>query len=280
MSIEVIRGFLSRALLIEDEKAGPCIRIAVAHGKSSGAAARLHAWAIAPEQRTQAAAHSLAREVYDVANDHAAAFDGVQRYALGAYYGDEIEPGRTGAFRVTVSGRSDLASSAAEPTEEATGRGQLAQTMRHNEAISRLLIQSQELTTRTIAAQLAELRLENSELRTRLHDSMEVVEKAISEQHRRELETRRFELQAAGRAELKQKIDLLFPVLINRLAGIKSLPAGPGGDSMRALVGSISQEQLQAIGNVLRPEQAIAFIDVLQGYMPPEKTGGGNGAAH
>jgi len=280
VSIDVIRSFLSRAVIIEDDKHGPCVRVTLAHGKSSGAAARLHAWAIVDGQRTQPAAQSLAREVYDVAHDHAGAFDGVQRYALAAFYGEEIEPGRTGAFRVSVDAGRD-SSSAAEPTEEATGRGMLAQTMRHNEALTRFTLQSAETVTRSLAQQLGELRMENSELRTRLHDSMTAVEKAMSEQHNRELESRRFELRSVAQRELVQKIDLLFPVLLNRLSGIRALPAGPGGDTMRALVSSISQEQLQAIGNVLRPEQAVAFIDVLQGYLPPDKPGDrGNGAAH
>lgn len=277
MSIDVIRSFLSRALLIEDDKHGPCVRVTLAHGKSSGAAARLHAWAIVESQRTAATAQSLAREVYDVAHDHAGAFDGVQRYALGAFYGEEVEPGRTGAFRVTVDTGRD-SSSAAEPTEEATGRGMLAQTMRHNEALTRFTLQMAEAGTRSLAQQIGELRIENSELRTRLHDSMTAVEKAMSEQHSRELETRRFELRSAAQAELKQKLDLLFPVLLNKIAGIKGLPPGPGGDTMRALVGSISQEQLAAIANVLRPEQTVAFIDVLQGYVAPDKAG--NGTAH
>lgn len=267
MSIEAVRSFLLRALLIEDEKHGPCVRVSLAHGKSSGAATRLHAWAIGEAERSTAAANTLASELYRVAQDHAGAFDGVQRFALGAFYGDEIEPGRTAAIRLTVSEERGT-SSAAEPTEEASPRGLLSQVMRHNEAITRLGHAAVELSLRNLQAQNASLAAENSELRQRNHDSIMAVERAVSEQHRRDLEDRKFAAKARIQAELIGKVNVLLPVVVNRLMGQAALPAGPGADRLRALVGSISREQIASMASALSVEQQIAFFDVVKDYLP------------
>jgi hypothetical protein len=269
MSLDVIRSFLSRALVIEDERHGTCSRVSLAHGKSSGASIPLQAWTIDQAHRSQAHAQSMAADVYRAAQDHAEAFDGVQRYELLAYYGDEQAPQRRTAFRVTNAERSSM--SAAEPTEEATTRGLLAQMMRHNEATARLSLQTTEVNFRTLHAQNTELRAENESLRTRLHESMTAVEKALSEQHSRDLETKRFALKAHQTAQLVEKVNLLMPVLVNRFAGSRVMPLGAGADRMRALVSSIKTEQLQAMASSLSPEQAIAFFDLIKDYLPEDQ---------
>lgn len=269
MSLDVVKSFCQRALLIEDERAGKCVRIALSHSKASGSASRLHSWTVT--EYTNDAAAQIAADAYRIANDHAEAFDGqAQRFALGAYYGDSVEPARTGAFRITVSDSASRTANAAEPTEEPNSRGLVSQQMRHTEAMTRLMLQSTEVNFRTLVTQNQQLVAENDSLRTRLHESMTAVEKALSEQHRRDLEDKKFAMSAEMRKDIAQKVNLLLPVIVNRLAGAAVLPPGPAGDRMKALVASIEFPQLQQMAAALSPEQQIAFFSLIQDYIPEQ----------
>jgi len=61
---------------------------------------------------------------------------------------------------------------------------------------------------------------------------------------------------------------MLVPIVLNRIIGAKALPEknDPLMMLLEPLVNSLSQDQLQAIGQQLKPEQMIAFVELLKTF--------------
>ncbi|HEY8075118.1 MAG TPA: hypothetical protein VIF62_13435, partial [Labilithrix sp.] len=112
------------------------------------------------------------------------------------------------------------------------------------------------------------------ELEARHSKMLELYEDLQSMRHERELAVIR-EHRADQRTQfLKEKLDMLAPVLMNKLLG-----KGAGGASgapvlgeelMRQFLKSLTPEQIEALMGMLRPEQAAVIGEVYEAYAKRE----------
>jgi hypothetical protein len=94
---------------------------------------------------------------------------------------------------------------------------------------------------------------------------VELYERLTSMQHERELDVKRLE-QADKRQEfLREKLDMLAPVLMSKI--VPGANKGALGEELiRQLLKSLTPEQMQTIVGALSPEQAAVINEVYVAY--------------
>lgn len=190
----------------------------------------------------------------------------VQRYVVLAFRKGETKPGSRYSFR--LRGESDVDLDEESGDEPATIKGLLAQLMRHNEATTRTLVQATGTLMSTMARRLESAdRLNESLIKDRT-EHFRILEEAKSEQHTRDMEMMLTDGTMRRKDQAFQKLMALVPLVINKIAGSKVLPdkSDPLMMLLEPLIGSMSQEQFQAIQSTLSPEQTIMFVELLQTF--------------
>jgi hypothetical protein len=148
---------------------------------------------------------------------------------------------------------------------DATLSGVTSQLMRHNEANARLAI-GQTLDVidhykNLLAAR--EKRIE--ELEAKYGKVVDLYERLTSLQHERELDVRRLEQADKRQDFLREKLDMLAPVLMAKIVPGASKGA-LGEELVRQFLKSLSPEQMQTIVGSLDPEQAAVINEVYVAY--------------
>jgi len=205
-----------------------------------------------------AAANPLADEVYRKAEDDGRHFRGRSLYGVFAFR----ERDYVDRFFFAIEGDEDQAYFV---QREANLAGVTTQLMRHNEANARLAIgQTLDVISHyKLLLAAREKRIE--ELEAKYWKVVELYERLTSMQHERELEVKRLE-QADKRQEfLREKLDMLAPVLMSKI--VPGANKGALGEELiRQLLKSLSPEQMQAIVGALSPEQAAVINEVYVAY--------------
>jgi hypothetical protein len=151
-------------------------------------------------------------------------------------------------------------------TREANLSGVTSQLMRHNEANARLAIgQTLDVIAHYKTLLTArEKRIE--ELETKYWKVAELYERLTSMQHERELDAMRM-AQADKRQEfLREKLDMLAPVVLSKLAPGASKGVALGEELLRQFLKSLSPQQMDAIVGSLKPEQAAVINEIYLAY--------------
>ena len=96
----------------------------------------------------------------------------------------------------------------------------------------------------------------------------QTLEEAKSDQHTRDMEMMLTDKSQTRKDQAFQKLMTLVPMVVNKIAGGKVLPdkSDPVMMLLEPLIGSLNQEQYQAIQATLSPEQTIMFVDLLQTF--------------
>ena len=243
---------------------------------------------------------ALAAEIETRAQEDGQHFRGPTLYGLFAYR--EVGKAHVERTFLRVEGQGGRESFFQE-TEAPDGRGITSQLMRHNEVATRIALgqTSEIMEFYKRALEQRDRRIED--LENRHFKMLELYEKLQSMQHERDLEVVR-EQRADERTKfLKEKLDMLAPVLMNKLLGKEGATAPALGEElMRQFLKSLAPNQIDALMGMLRPEQAAVIGEVYDAYVkremerespPPsapsptsaKKNGGGggkktNGAAH
>jgi hypothetical protein len=149
---------------------------------------------------------------------------------------------------------------------EANLSGVTSQLMRHNEANARLAIgQTLDVIGHYKALLVArEKRIE--ELETKYWRVTELYERLTSMQHERELETMRAAQSDKRQDFLREKLDMLAPVMLSKLAPGAAKGAALGEELIRQFLKSLSPQQMENLVGSLRPEQAAVINEIYVAY--------------
>ncbi|MGH7280622.1 MAG: hypothetical protein ACRELY_03795 [Polyangiaceae bacterium] len=202
---------------------------------------------------------ALAELVYRRAQDDGRHFRGRSIYGIFSFRDHEY----IDRFFLAVEGAEDPAYFG---SRDASLSGVTQQLMRHNEANARLAIgQTLDVISHyknILAAR--EKRIE--ELETKYWKVAELYEHLTSMQHERDLEIMR--MQQADRRQdfLKEKLDMLAPVLMSKVIPGAAKGGALGEELVRQFLKSLSAKQMEAIVGALSPEQAAVINEVYVAY--------------
>lgn len=273
---------------LRDQQEDDCTHV-ILRQRTADAEQQVREWNLAAAEDLD----ELAAEIEARAHEDGKHFRGPTLYGLFAYR--EVGKAHVDRTFLRVEGQGGRESFFTE-TEAPDGRGITSQLMRHNEVATRIALgQTSEIIEfykRSLEAR--DRRIED--LENRHFKMLELYEKLQSMQHERDLELVR-EQRADERSKfLKEKLDMLTPVLMNKLLGKggASTPA-LGEELMRQFLKSLAPNQIDALMGMLSPEQAAVIGEVYEAYAkremdreppppaaPARKSGAKktNGAAH
>src|SRR3954468_24522507 len=197
---------------------------------------------------------------------------GVQRYIVTAYGPAQV------ISRVPLRGNADASGAGRQPgdpidSEPATERGLLTQTMRHLEISER----THATVVANIFAMQSRMLREKDEriahLEERHWETVIAAEQLVSDHHGRQLENRAADQKAEAMREVLGTFLQLAPTAVNKLAGKSILPekTSPALVGLRALVGSMKAEQLEAFKFVLSPAQLETFTEIVGSEVADEE---------
>jgi hypothetical protein len=191
----------------------------------------------------------LVRRVGEAIDRDAEGLGGVQRYLLVATADDRIV-GRL-PLRSSATGGIDGDGSPIE-SEPPTSRGQVAQQMRHNEALMRMFVVGMGQVVSTMQRTIVRLQQSADLADERRLEAVEIAERLLSEENDRTLATDKArhdkEIQSKGLSTFLTFASLAAGALFNRSGGqfIKQL---------KDLVESFDPKQIDRLIELLRPEQ-------------------------
>lgn len=215
----------------------------------------------------------LAQNIDDCAQEDANGMGALQRYVLLAFFADEDSAKGRLVFR--KSSESEDEDSDPIDSEPATKGGLIAQQMRHNEIIMRSSNFAMGSVLNALQRDNQELRNEVNQMRQERRDSIEAYEKILSLQHERELQTKQHEFMLKAKEQMFDKISLLMPALVNRMAGKKVMPEKTTPESMaiKALMDSITSEQFAKLQEVFNPDQAVSLMQIFEANRDKDDNG-------
>ena len=187
-------------------------------------------------------------------------------------------PPRQVIARLTLRENADASGAGRLPgdpidSEPPTERGLLTQTMRHLEISERT---HATVVANIFAMQSRMLREKDeriSHLEARHWETVIAAEQLVSDHHRRQLENRAADQKAEAMREVLGTFLQLAPTAVNKLAGKAMLPekTSPALVGLRALVGTLKPEQLEALKFVLTPAQLETFTEIVGSEVADEE---------
>ena len=214
----------------------------------------------------------LASTIGDRVLEDAIGLGGMQRYIVSAYGQDKVIGRLTLRENADASGANRLPGDPID-SEPPTERGLLTQTMRHLEISER----THATVVANIFAMQSKMLREKDEriahLEERHWETVIAAEQLVSDHHRRQLENRAADQKAEAMREVLGSFLQLAPIAVNKLAGRALLPekTSPALVGLRALVGTMKPEQLEALKFVLTPAQLETFTDVVGAEVADEE---------
>lgn len=224
-------------------------------------------WTMAPDTDVVV----LAEEIRAKMNDEARQLRGPTLFALFSFRPDR--PMHVDRMMRRVEGSGGSGSAIFGETEMADPRGIVAMMMRHSEAAARIALgQTLEIVEhyKSIGKEQAE---RVSTLEERQAENIKLFERLMSLQHERDMEKMRESRKDEGRAFVRQKIDLIAPVLLSKVlsAGMgKGQGSVMGEELLRQFLKSLQPAQVQAIIGALGPEQIVSMVELYERYSDRE----------
>lgn len=273
--------------LIAGNKGQECRAVALFHLEGEQRNPRqVEPWAI-DEAAREAGVDALQREILAVAEGDARGFGGTQHYALYGYFGEgSVERNAYGAritFTLSMMPAVEDTNLSHGPSEPATQAGVATQLMRHLENRERLSHGPQQAVMNVLLQ-------ENRDLRARLKWYEEqhaafarAQESLISEQHQRNLASRKELFWEAQKERVVHMLLMLVPQAIN-LALKKFMPnsnvraeeiSTPLVEAFRGFIGSLKPEQFHklmgALSGVLSGEQLAPLVSIINQFVDDEE---------
>ena len=138
--------------------------------------------------------------------------------------------------------------------------------MRHNEANARLAIGQTLDVISHYRSLLAAREKRIEELEAKYWKVAELYERLTSMQHERDLEVMRIQQADKRQDFLKDKLDMLAPVLVSKVLPGAAKGGALGEELIRQFLKSLSPKQMEAIVGSLSPEQAAVINEVYVAY--------------
>jgi len=205
-------------------------------------------------------AAGLAEEIYRGAHNDGRHFRGRSLYGVFAYR----ERDYLDRFFFAVEGEEEQ-----QPhfgTREANLSGVTSQLMRHNEASARLAIGQTLDVIGHYKSLLAAREKRIEELETKYWKVAELYERLTSMQHERDLEVMRIQQADKRQDFLREKLDMLAPVIVSKVIPGAAKGGALGEELIRQFLKSLSPKQMEAIVGSLTPEQAAVINEVYVAY--------------
>jgi hypothetical protein len=223
-------------------------------------------------ERTERQIDELAAELSERVLEDAVGLGGMQRYIISAYSGDRA------VTRLPVRENADASRNGPAPgdpidSEPPTEKGLLSQTMRHLEISER----THATAIANIFAMQTRMLREKDErighLEERHWETVVAAEQLVSDHHRRQLENRAADQKAEAMREVLGTFLQLAPTAVNKIAGRALLPekTSPALVGLRALVGTLKPEQLEALKFVMTPAQLETFTEIVASEVADEE---------
>jgi hypothetical protein len=201
----------------------------------------------------------LAEGIYRRANEDGRHFRGRSLYGVFSYRDRDY----LDRFFFVVQGDEDHSSFG---SRDANLTGVTSQLMRHNEANARLAIGQTLDVIGHYKALLAAREKRIEELEAKYFKVTELYERLTSMQHERDLEVMRIQQQDKRQDFLKEKLDMLAPVIVAKMVPGASKGGALGEELIRQFLKSLSPKQMEAIVGSLSPEQAAVINEVYVAY--------------
>jgi hypothetical protein len=252
-----------------------CMLVVLRH-RGADADQQVREWPLASDTDV----NDIADQIEACAHEDGRHFRGPTVYGVFAYR----EAGKAAVARtlLRIEGQGAAEAFMGE-TETADARGITSQLMRHNEVAARMALGTTadiiEYYRRALDARDRRI----DELESRHFKTLELYEDLQSMRHEREIDVIR-EHRADQRTQfLKEKLDMLAPVLMNKLLG-KGASGGAGAPAlgeelMRQFLKSLTPQQIEALMGMLRPEQAAVIGEVYEAYAKRESAKDGETTA-
>jgi hypothetical protein len=224
-------------------------------------------WALVPETDVG----TVAEEIRAKMNDEGRQLRGPTLFALFSF-----RPGRdmhVDRMLRRIMGNAGGGNAIFGETEMADPRGIVAMMMRHSEAAARIALgQTLDIVEhyKSIGKEQAE---RVASLEERQSENIKLFERLMSLQHERDMEKLRESRKDEGRAFVRQKIDLIAPVILSKVLSA-GMPKGQGTvmgeEVLRQFLKSLQPAQVQAIIGALGPEQIVSMVELYERYSEGE----------
>lgn len=205
-------------------------------------------------------AHALALTIHQRANEDGRLCRGRILYGVFSYRDRDY----LDRFFFGVQGEQEEPFSVS--ARDATLGGVTAQLMRHNEANARLAIgQTVDIIGHYRALLVArEKRIED--LEAKYSKVIELYERLSSLQHERDLEIMRVKQSEKGQEFLREKFEMLAPVVMAKFFPGASKGAMLGEELLRQFLKSLSPKQMEGLMGTLSPEQFAVINEIYSAY--------------
>ena len=193
---------------------------------------------------------------------------GIQLYGVFAYYTKNPNYTPRCFFRVSAEEEYDPEASGGDPTETPDARGLTTQLMRHLEAMARTSVMNTGFLIQTLQA-------ENASQRELIHQQLEasievgaLLQETLDNSTARRISEKEAENKQSMMGAVFEHLKLLFPVILNKLAGQKiTAETDQSFNLLASLFESMSAEQQQVlVTQFLNPAQATVFAEFLGTY--------------
>ena len=212
---------------------------------------------------------ALVSQVVQIAQEDANNLhQGIQLYAVFAHYPNNQNYRPRHYFRVAANEEYDPETSGGDPSEPANEKGLVSQLMRHNESIMRTSMMNTSYLLDTLRQENAsqrELLAQDNEQKVSM---IALIQETLDNSTARRISEREAENKQGMLAATFEHLKLLFPVILNKIAGQKIAPeTDPSFNLLAALFEGMSQEQQQALcTQFFTPTQAAVFGEFLETY--------------
>ncbi len=213
----------------------------------------------------QALAEAIMGEAYKDADSQR----GTTRYVLQAFKEGEKTHFARHSFRLPGGlERTDDDTESELPNE----KGLVAQMMRHTEAYARMMISGFGETVRGLSAQLQESNRQLNKLAQQQYTFLDMQQQLLDRQADRDLAIRQADGEDKRKAQVFEKLSMLFPILLKKMTGEgKSIEALLGEEQIGSVLEGLSGEQITQILQTLEPVQQGAFMSLYDMYRKRKK---------
>jgi hypothetical protein len=235
-----------------------------------------------PKKATEEWPDNAASEIYGKLQLETATLGGLQKYVLYAFHSGDNER-HTSRFVIKLQGIDD--SEGEDLDSEGTGKdGQIAQQMRHSEASARIVagMMSTMVTgfQSMVARQSSMLDRQSAMLESLMSDRIESIQtmRTLSDDaEEREIRLIQSRAKAKGVEKLIDRLGLLMPAAVNKIAGRAILPDKDPALMMlvKGFMTSVAADdkRMEALASILAPEQAVAFMSILEEVSAKDEMG-------
>lgn len=245
MNVSDLRTWIDRCASVVEE-AGSLALLRLQHINAAEQMMPVGTWAVDPQSEESLSAVKM--EIVQTAENTATAWRGFNRFALQAYYGKDQAQGGYFAFSVDGSDREARPG----PTEPANLVGMLSQQMRHNEALTKLLVTERGEQTQLMMRSQQQLSAELESVRASYYANLKTQEEQIMQVADRELARVHLTRSEDRKDKIFDQAAQTIPMLVNRVSQKYGGPTLMGGGTepttmmMKNLMQSMDDTKLAA----------------------------------